>query len=942
MESSRYVKSLLAVSAIYFALIFFLGNQISLLSENQNVLLWATALLTAVNLAILAARFFRGGAVTFSVILLNLIQCALFFQIHILIYTLAASDYACPSQPLAGDWLRFVGIGILNAADMLDIIEAYNIGFEGIRHQSTAAGIALLGMYLMIVMLLLSLIFEIRSRFPSDIPGMKKIRIAGLILSLIIIGIFGVKDQWTLMNWLLFPMDNILRTLDLADAVQIFSWRNHSLNMSPGLASATVLFRVIIISYFLGFIGRWYPSGPGESSRSVDELIRVCRSPESSTKDRTVAVKELENYGAFAESAIPDLVKLLIHGNSSIRSAAADALREISPEWSGSEWVRKEIPNLIKTLASSDKIARISAAEALGEIGAAAADSASRMIGLLADKDRDVRRAASEALKKIGTSAIPELVKILADSSKDIRDAAFEILERIDPEWVYTESAVNEIKRLVKLLTDKSKEIRDAAFEALERIDPEWTRSESALNEIRRLEKMLDDMGESRILAVEALGRIGAAAENAVPRLITMLGDKNAVGTVVESLGKIGTGAKQAIPHLIPILADTNPYIRKSAAESLEKIDIKWRESESVRLMIPKFMAALTKQGSGYDSPEDALAAVGSPAVHPLVKALADSNKGLIEIAARTLKRIDSKWPQTEGAKEAVPHLAAALGHSEWYVRHSAAEVLGKIGPGAIKAVPFLVKGLADKNKVVRATVKAALDKITVQNAPPAKPAAPVQESPESKLPPALAPHVKNLSDADDALRRNAAEELGKMGRKAADAVPYLIDVLADDNVRVRDAAAAALEKINSKWRQSEAAANAIPNFTKMLGKGGMGGNYRQPAEALLIIGSPAVCELVRHLAADNNTAFNAVSEVLEKIDPRWIQSEGAKEAVPHLAAALKHNEWYVRRSAAEVLGKLGPAAIKAVPYLVKTLADKNKEVRNTVKETLDKVVLKK
>ncbi len=941
MESSRYVKSALAVSAIYFALIFFLGNQISFLSENQNILLWVTAAVIAVNLIILSVRFFRGGAVTFSVILLNLIQCALFFQIHIQIYTLAASDYACPSEPIAGDWLRFVGINMLKAADLPDIIEAFDISFEGITHQSTAAGLALFGMYLMIAMFMLSLIFGIYSRFLAGIPGMKKIRAAGLILSLILIGIFGVKDHWPLINWFLWPLDNILRALDFGDAIQIFGWRDHSLLMSPGLASAAVLFRVMIGSCFLGLVARMYPSDSGAASRSVDELIRVCRSPESSTKDRMVAVKELETYGVFAESAVPDLIKLLIHGNSSIRSAAADALREISPGWSGSEWIRKEIPNLIKTMGSSDKIALISAAEALGEIGPAAADSVSRMIALLADKDRDIRRAASESLKKIGTAAIPELVKVLADISKDIRDAALEILERIDPEWIYTESAVNEIKRFVKMLTDKNKEIRDAAFEALERIDPEWVRTESAVAELKRLEKMLDDSGESRILAVEALGRIGAAAENTVPRLITLLADRNAVGPVVESLGKIGTGAKQAIPHLIPLLADTNLYIRKSAAESLEKTDVKWRQSESVRLMIPKFMAALTNQGSGYDSPDEALAAVGPPAIHPLVKALADSNKGLIEIAAKILKQIDPKWPLTDGAKEAVPHLASALGHSEWYVRHSAAEVLGKIGPGAIKAVPFLVKGLADKNKVVRATVKASLDKITVQNLPPAKPA-PVQETPESKLPPGVAPHVKNLSDSDDVLRRDAAEELGKMGRKAADALPYLIDVLADDNVRVREAAGAALEKINSKWRQSEAAIHAIPNFTKMLGRAGIGGIYRQPAEALLIIGSPAVCELVKHLAADNNTVFNAVREVLEKIDPLWIQSEGAKEAVPHLAAALKHNEWYVRRSAAEVLGKLGPAAIKAVPHLVKTLADKNKEVRNMVKETLDKVVLKK
>src|SRR5262249_16723164 len=51
---------------------------------------------------------------------------------------------------------------------------------------------------------------------------------------------------------------------------------------------------------------------------------------------------------------------------------------------------------------------------------------------------------------------------------------------------------------------------------------------------------------------------------------------------------------------------------------------------------------------------------------------------------------------------------------------------------------------------------------------------------------------------------------------------------------------------------------------------------------------------------------------------------DGATKAVPDVAALLKDNNDYVRRSALDCLGQIGPAAKKAVPSILPLLKDTN------------------
>jgi HEAT repeat protein len=133
------------------------------------------------------------------------------------------------------------------------------------------------------------------------------------------------------------------------------------------------------------------------------------------------------------------------------------------------------------------------------------------------------------------------------------------------------------------------------------------------------------------------------------------------------------------------------------------------------------------------------------------------------------------------------------------------------------------------------------------------------------------------LKDDSPRVRRVAAEELGRRGAKAEDAVPALVALLRQDKAEpVRQAAAEALAKVGPR---------AVPALVDVL-------KDREPSSR------------------------DAAANSLRLMGP------GAKEAVTALAARLKDDSPDVRQRAAEALGAIGPDAKDAAPALVEALKD--------------------
>jgi HEAT repeat protein len=201
-----------------------------------------------------------------------------------------------------------------------------------------------------------------------------------------------------------------------------------------------------------------------------------------------------------------------------------------------------------------------------------------------------------------------------------------------------------------------------------------------------------------------------------------------------------------------------------------------------------------------------------------------------------------------------------------------------------------------------------------------------------AKYPPELRAPIAALCHNETWVRRNAAEELGRLGPAARAAIPTLIAAAVDVEEPVRKSASGALERIDPEWPATPEAADSVPALVKALGSRFT--EVWQLASFLLgRIGKPAVAELIDALAARwQDTRQVVVARSLGRIGP------AAVDAVPALAHELTSEHAHVRQAAAEALGQIGPAAEPAVPGLVQLLTDRLPASRQAAAVALSRV----
>jgi hypothetical protein len=139
------------------------------------------------------------------------------------------------------------------------------------------------------------------------------------------------------------------------------------------------------------------------------------------------------------------------------------------------------------------------------------------------------------------------------------------------------------------------------------------------------------------------------------------------------SLRFLNAEGKDRIEVLVEALKDENSSVRGSAAEALEKINPKWRETEEAKKWVPVFISDLKSKSLG--TREAAVYALGElkdpRAVEPLIEALKDKDWSVRKRAVEALGKL--KDPR------AVEPLIEALKDEVWNVRRSAADALQEI-----------------------------------------------------------------------------------------------------------------------------------------------------------------------------------------------------------------------------------------------------------------------
>ena len=195
---------------------------------------------------------------------------------------------------------------------------------------------------------------------------------------------------------------------------------------------------------------------------------------------------------------------------------------------------------MTEALSSEDKTVRQRAAQVLGDTPAAGALAIQSLVQALGDDDENVRLTVLNTLDKLGTAAAPAtsvLVRILADSDDIIeRGIVASVLSSIGP------PAEEAVPQLLKCLQEPGDSAARIYF---------------------------------RLKVADALWRISGVAEHllaigleAVSRPEHWLRWQGA-----GSLGELGSAGSVAIPQLRRLVDDEHQLVRRSAAESLGKIE---------------------------------------------------------------------------------------------------------------------------------------------------------------------------------------------------------------------------------------------------------------------------------------------------------------------------------------------------------------------------------
>ena len=178
------------------------------------------------------------------------------------------------------------------------------------------------------------------------------------------------------------------------------------------------------------------------------------------------AVKSLGALQSGANSAVPNIIEMLIHQSNEIKDAAKKALTDIGPA------SREAVPALVSlTDTKKSGVVRVAALDSLAVMRNNANDAVPALIPLLQDNDNMVKLAAVNALSKIGRASnesMPKLIQLLKDKDTNIRIRAVNELSELGKAAADSLAVLPALRQLAK--NDAVKEVREEAKSAIEKI----------------------------------------------------------------------------------------------------------------------------------------------------------------------------------------------------------------------------------------------------------------------------------------------------------------------------------------------------------------------------------------------------------------------------------------------------------------------------------------
>jgi len=331
-------------------------------------------------------------------IALNCLQIALFGFLNFQFYQVYGSEhYRCDHDPRFYDWIEFTAAHALRAADLLDVLDEYGINLQVIHHNSFWSALVLLCMHISVDTFLLGLAIRWFSRlWPKQTePELARDRRGcAVLLAVIVVYVTVAATQlWAWRDWLLWPLENTARVLDIGDAMRLFDVRWHSIESGFWLDTCALVFRLAVGIWLARLLLRLRFALLRGWGLSVDELVEILHDGDESA--RAGAARELGASTREPDIAVPALIAALDDAAVQVRFRAAQALGRFHADAS------EAAPELAKALMSLHAPLRLAAADALGRIGPAAHDVADDLFLQLRIGDAAMKRSAQHALQKV-------------------------------------------------------------------------------------------------------------------------------------------------------------------------------------------------------------------------------------------------------------------------------------------------------------------------------------------------------------------------------------------------------------------------------------------------------------------------------------------------------------------------------------------------------------
>ena len=552
----------------------------------------------------------------------------------------------------------------------------------------------------------------------------------------------------------------------------------------------------------------WRLRSPGDSEwkRAADMLIEKGSRRGLVRAIETALVRDTEGFGAWQKKlfelrphdvhrALPAYEAGLRHEEAAVRRACAGAL--MHPGWRRPE----AVPVLARALESADPVIRWQAGYVLHRMGPGAAAATPALVRAARDPDENVRWAAVYALGAMAPASsdvVPALVEALDDPSALVASHAAGALGPLGP------GAASAVRALIEAVRKGDVVVKAEAARALGDLGRSGREAVPVL---------LGALGEDRDWRYESytyeFSSLGLGDEIPVRRDGLEIGLLDGRIELIKAALRIGVDVGEVLPCLSKLVSDTSYDVRQEACMALGRIGpaaggavpnlVERLRDEDTRQMFPPACTATNYAAA------DALAAIGTAAVPPLVEALGSSDSRTRYGSAWAL----AKMGHADG--KIVEAFRSTLSDAPLKVTLTVARGLKRFDPGA-DLVPVLM-GAAARTPSLEGVTWESLDGLVGREALPSLPLIREALSKQEYIPTRIAVRllasmareaVEPLGDLlaaldgkDISIRVDAIEVLGDLETRAEEVVPALIRSLERDDVR--RFAADGLEKFGPK-----------------------------------------------------------------------------------------------------------------------------------------------